>query len=75
MGYASPIAKRSGEVREALGREGEKFNLDKALRVAAEIPERFANVANRSGRIPQALVSSHPLAAFGSDSRSESFFG
>ncbi len=68
-----PLARRSGEVREALGRDGEKASDDKPLRVTAEIPERFATLAKRSGRIAQVLERVPASPIFESDSRGRSF--
>ena len=78
MAYActikSPFAKGSGMSREALGREREKSIRPNGLAADAEFPERFATLAKCSGKIAQALGPSTSLAAFGNDSRDESFF-
>jgi hypothetical protein len=65
---------RSGEAREALGRDGEKSSADKALRAVVEIPERVATLAKRSGRFAQVLAPACSSLVFGSDSRGREFF-
>jgi hypothetical protein len=65
---------RSGGLREALGSDGEKARGDKALMMISQIPERFASLANRSGKIVQVPAPAHASPAFGSDSRGRVFF-
>ena len=68
------FAKESGAIRESLGSKSEKPSGDKALPPAAQIPERFVSLANRSEKIAQVPVPPDSSADFTSDSRGEGIF-
>jgi hypothetical protein len=68
------FAKGSGAIRESLGSDVKKPSGDKALTPAAQIPERFASLANRSGKNPQVPVPPDSSPNFTSDSRGEGIF-
>jgi hypothetical protein len=64
----------SGKLREPLGRESEKSSRDNALPAISEIPEGFARLANRSGRLRKGLVWWAFHRRFTSDSRGREIF-